>query len=208
MCFFDHIAFTAATRVTGRSAFQAETGIELPLGGEHPLMGTHNCVSSMGDDTFLELITIDPTAPAPQHKRWFGLDDQPKNQKLSAHAVVLRSNDLDRDLDAIKTIGVDLGTPLPLTRGELSWRFAVRDDGAIPLDGAAPMLMQWDTATPHPTANMQDQGIRLTSVQISTPHVARLSDIYAALGYTEINITSGETHLSCTLDINGTQVTL
>ena len=206
-CEFDHIAITAETRESGCSEFQATTGIELPLGGEHPLMGTHNCVTSLGDDTFLELITIDPDAPKPPHKRWFALDDVKPNG-LIAHAVVLRSDDLDGDLVKAKSLSVDLGAPLALTRGDMTWRFAVRDDGAIPLDGAAPMLMQWDNPVPHPASKMQDQGIRLNGIKVVSPHATKLSELYDALGWSELDIEEGDTRLSFTLSISGTQVTL
>ena len=204
---FDHIAVSAETRADGRSAFQAMTGVELPLGGEHPLMGTHNCVSAMGSDQFLELITIDPDAPTPSQKRWFALDDIRRN-RLAAHAVVLRSDDLDGDLEDAKSLGVDLGVPLALSRGNLAWRFAVREDGAIPLDGAAPMLMQWNQPTPHPASKMQDQGIRLNGIKITTPHAKKLSKLYEKLGWSGIEICEGKTQLSFELSINGTQVML
>ena len=205
---FDHIAFTAASCAAGRSAFEVATGVSLPLGGEHPNMGTHNCLSAMGGDQFLELITIDQDAPAPDRPRWFALDRLPDDQPLKPHAVIIRSDDLDGDLAKAKAIGVDLGTPVSLTRGNLSWRFAIRDDGDIPLDGAAPMLMQWDQADPHPAVNMTDQGIRLKEIKITTPNASKLTELCDALGWSDPVIAEGETHLSFTLSINGTQVTL
>ena len=204
---FDHIAFTAESRAIGCAAFYKATGVELPIGGEHPLMGTHNCVSAMGDDQFLELITIDPDAPMPRHKRWFGLDDR-EPKELAAHAVVLRSDDLDRDAEKAKSLGVDYGVPLVLTRGDLTWRFAVREDGKIPLDGAAPLLMQWDQPVPHPASKMKDQGIRLQRIKVTTPHLEKLTALCALLGWSDIEIEAGETQMSFALTVDGKQVTL
>jgi len=170
-------------------------------------MGTHNCVSAMGDDHFLELITIDPDAPKLMHKRWFGLDDQ-EPVDLAPHAVVLRSDDLDGDVEKAKSEGIDYGAPLALTRGDMTWRFAVREDGKIPLDGAAPLLMQWDQPLPHPASKMEDQGIRLESIKVTTPHAEKLAMLCNLLGWSDLEIEEGETKYSFTLSVNDKQVTL
>lgn len=38
-------------------------------------MATHNYLMSLGDDTFLEIIAANPSAPVPERPRWYGLDD-------------------------------------------------------------------------------------------------------------------------------------
>ena len=205
---FDHIALTAATRSSGRVAFKAITDIDLPIGGAHPQMGTHNCLSALGPDQFLELIAIDPDAVAPDHPRWFGLDDLPDDQPLCPHTVILRSDDLDTDLAHATELGFDLGTPIKLTRGELSWRFAVRADGVIPLNGAAPMLMQWDKVDLHPASTMQDQNIRLSQITLASPEIEKVEKLCALLGWHDINLHQGELRWNFTLTIDGTQVTL
>jgi len=204
----DHIAFTAASREAGVTAFNAASGITLPLGGEHPNMGTHNALSSLGPNTFLELITIDPTGTKPDRPRWFALDDLPDDAGLRAHTIILRSVDLDGDLEKARALGVDLGTPMALSRGDLSWRFAIRDDGTIPLSGTAPMLMQWDQADPHPASRMTEQGMRLKSIAVSTPDPDLLTALFDSLGWTDLQITKGAPKWAFALDVNGTEVTL
>lgn len=196
---FDHIAISADRRDTGIEAFKSLSGAELPLGGEHPLMGTHNCVTAFGPDRFLELITINPDAPAPDHPRWFGLDDRAAGP-LSAHAMILRSNDLDADLAIAKSHGVDLGEPMELSRGDLSWRFAVRKDGAIPLQGMAPLLMQWNAMPSHPASNMSQLGLELDSIAIQSPDADLLNTLFKNLGWADApTATQGDARLTFTL---------
>ncbi len=178
---FDHIAIGCATREQGAEYINSRTGLTVPVGGEHPLMGTHNLVMSTGKDSFLEVIAINPDAAKPAHPRWFGLDsarfDTPR-----PHAWILNSDDLDKDLEIARANGVDLGAPLTLTRGDMTWRFAVRKDGAIPLDGAAPMIMQWPEMPEHPATNMPDFGARILHVEVQTPHATKLESMLAAIG--------------------------
>lgn len=37
-------------------------------------MGTHNLMLRLGDSSYLEIIAINPAAPAPGRPRWFALD--------------------------------------------------------------------------------------------------------------------------------------
>ena len=71
----DHIVIGAATVAEGVAYLQSELGATLPAGGEHPRMGTHNHLMQLSESTFLEIIAINPAAPAPARPRWFGLDE-------------------------------------------------------------------------------------------------------------------------------------
>ena len=201
---FDHIAIGCATLEQGAAYLADKTGLTVPVGGEHPLMGTHNLVMSLGVDTFFEVISINPSAPKPSHPRWFGLDDA---QFASArpHSWILNSDNLDEDLAKAKSLGVDLGTPTTQTRSDMTWRFAVRDDGAIPLDGAAPMIMEWPEMPAHPASKMTDLGARIKSIALRSPHAAILNNLLNTLGdgNMPIEITdSSDTKLTMTLNLN------
>lgn len=182
---FDHIAVAAADLGAGVDWVRARAGVEIPAGGAHPLMGTHNRLTAMGPDAFLEILAIDPSAPPPSRPRWFGLDDPEVRRRIRqaprAHALVARTDDLEAAIAAAASAGVDYGRAITLTRGELSWRFAVRDDGMIPLDGAAPQLMAWPSG-PHPAGRMPDLGLRYLCGRIATPHATELRRLLAALG--------------------------
>jgi hypothetical protein len=46
-------------------------------------MGTHNRLLKLGAGRFLEVIAIDPEAPAPGRRRWFDLDAPFMRQRLA-----------------------------------------------------------------------------------------------------------------------------
>ena len=94
---FDHIAIGCATLEQGAAYLADKTGLTVPVGGEHPLMGTHNLVMSLGVDTFFEVISINPSAPKPSHPRWFGLDGA-TFAAPRPHSWILNTDDLDEDL--------------------------------------------------------------------------------------------------------------
>ncbi len=70
----DHITVVARTLEEGAAHIKRQLGIDMPKGGAHPAMGTHNRLLSLGETAFLELIAIDPDATPPSHPRWFNLD--------------------------------------------------------------------------------------------------------------------------------------
>jgi len=181
MITFDHIGIAAPSLTEGVAYFQTATGLEMPKGGAHPHMGTHNHLTALGSDTFAEVIAINPDAPKPDHPRWFNLDHITASQT----AWLLRTDDIENCIEKAASIGIDLGQPLHQERGDLKWRFTVRDDGTIPLDGAAPLLLQWDTKGPHPASTMADLGLRLHSITIKTPQAQKLGQLLDVLGLTD-----------------------
>ena len=166
---------------------------------------------SLGIDTFFEVIAINPSAPKPSHYRWFGLDDA-QFPSAKPHSWILSSDNLDEDLAKAKSLGLDLGTPTTQTRGGLTWRFAVREDGTIPLSGAAPMIMEWPDMPDHPAAKMMNLGAKINLVKIRTPHAEILNNLLNTLGNgnmpVEITV-SPDTKLTATLNLNdGREVVL
>jgi Glyoxalase-like domain len=173
----DHLVVAAATLEQGVAWCEATLGIAPTAGGRHPLMGTHNRVFHIGSAAFpgsyFEIVAIDPTAPAPPRKRWFGLDDAALQARIAqapqlVHAVA-RTTQLDMHRWGLVNLGLDPGLPLAASRetpqGLLSWQILVRDDGALLHRGALPTLIQWQGT--HPTEAMQPSGVELRALQLS-----------------------------------------
>jgi hypothetical protein len=181
----DHLAVVAPDLATGVAWVRDVLGVEPPRGGAHPQMGTHNHLLRLGDGVFVEVIAVDPVAPRPPHRRWFGLDDQ---------AAVSRNWQAGRRLrcyvarcDGVaETIGerTDVfGAPMHLSRGDRSWTFGVRADGELPLAGALPHLMDWgERGTPAPS--MPDFGLRLRELTVETPDPDAVQSALDAIGMT------------------------
>jgi hypothetical protein len=178
----DHFAIGADTLDQGIAAMEAKLGVTVPRGGKHDAMSTHNCVMQSGNESFLELIAIDPDAPAdPGRVRWFTLDDPSTKTKLAerprALCWVVGTDDLDA---VIAASPVDLGEVVLFTRGDRSWRLTVPKDGHLPMGGLLPAFIEWSPG-PHPSTGQQDLGVTLDKVQLTHPIPDELSAILKTL---------------------------
>jgi Glyoxalase-like domain len=184
-CQLDHIAIIAPSLKDGIVWVRDCLGVSPQMGGQHPQMATHNMLLRLGDDCFLEVITTDPNAAKPTHRRWFGLDDR---DTLDEHwhagrrlrGMVARTGALTALTGQSPEL---LGQPMRLTRGEREWQFAVRTDGRLPMDGAVPHLMDWGAQGPA-AANLPDLGCRLIQLVLETPAPEAIQGIYDRIGLT------------------------
>ena len=162
MLTLDHLAISAVTLAEGTEAVEAALGVSLAGGGQHPHMATHNRLLGLGD-LYLEVIAVDPAAPAPAWPRWFDLDHFSGPPRLTNW--VARTSDLPAALAAAPP---GTGIPVALSRGPYRWQMAVPATGKLPFDGCFPALIQWDPPH-HPTQALPDAGIRLTRFEIAHP---------------------------------------
>ena len=198
----DHIAVIAPDLATGVAWVREALGVEMPPGGTHPRMGTHNHLVGLGPDVYLEVIAVDPEAPQPPHRRWFGLDDRDAVERHWREGRRLRGY-VARCKDIVETIGDEgktFGRPMRISRGDRWWLFAVRPDGELPLGGAAPCLIDWvGQGTVAPI--MPDLGLRLQSLSVATPDPDAVHAALDAIGMTrKPEIRSGpEVRLTATI---------
>lgn len=172
----DHLVVGAATLEQGVAWCVATLGVEPAAGGRHPLMGTHNRLLAIGGAAFaqayLEIIAVDPDATPPARPRWFGLDVPAVRERLADAPQLLhwvaRTDDLDADLRASRTLGVDPGPVVAAQRetpaGTLRWRLTVPNDGRPHADGAWPTLIAWDG--PHPCETLPRSGVTLRALRL------------------------------------------
>jgi len=76
----DHFAIGCDTLAQGVKALHERLGVEVPQGSKHDMMSTHNCVMQSGNESFLELISIDPDAPDPGRTRWYRMVARPPSK--------------------------------------------------------------------------------------------------------------------------------
>lgn len=181
----DHLVIVAPSLAEGVAHVRASLGLDMPYGGAHPEMGTRNHLLRLGEDVFLEVIAVDPDAPPPRGPRWFGMADAAAVRAdweagLRLRGFVARTRDLDGLLAAH---GALLGRRTPVSRGERSWDFAVRDDGAWPEGGAVPPVIDWGERG-SPAKDMPDLGARLRSFVLEHPDPASVRALHAAIGLT------------------------
>jgi hypothetical protein len=158
----DHLAVSCASLVEGVAWAEELLGVPLAGGGKHGHMSTHNRLVNMGD-LYLEVIAIDPDAPAPAWPRWFDLDNFTGAPRLTNW--VAACDDLVAEL-ALSPKGT--GVPVALSRGDFRWQMGVPADGKLPFDGAFPALIQWEGEA-HPAPRLPDMGLRLERLTIRYP---------------------------------------
>ena len=215
----DHLVVTACSLEEGVSWCEATLGVTPGPGGRHDFMGTHNRLLAIGGhafpDAYLEIIAIDPQAPAPAHPRWFDLDSPALRQRIATHGpqlthFVARVPDVAGAARALRALGQEPGEVRPASRmtprGELRWQITVRDDGARLFDGALPTLIEWGPV--HPTQDMAPCGIRLESLQAHHPAHEKLAAAFMAIGLGDVQTHAGEPGLAAALHTPKGRVTL
>ena len=209
----DHLVILAATLPEGVAWCEANFGVALAPGGEHPLMGTHNRLlnisSSSHPRAYLEVIAINTGAAlarAAGARRWFDMDNEALQAQLHqsgpqlAHWVAQVPN-ITHAVATLATQGIDRGRVLaasrPTPQGLLAWQISVRDDGQRLFDGCLPTLIEWGST--HPTHSMPDSGVTLQSLALRHPDTAALRAACEAMGLQDIAVTPGPAQIQIQL---------
>jgi len=154
----DHLVVAARTLEEGAAWLEARMGVPTVPGGRHALMGTHNRLLGLGAGAYLEVIAIDPEAPAPARPRWFALDSPAMRRRLASGPALVHWVARTQDIDAARAAHPDLvGEVLALSRGDYRWRIGVPPDGSLPGGGAFPTLIQWE-GDRHPASAQPSSG--------------------------------------------------
>lgn len=196
----DHIAVTAPSLAEGVAHVEAALGVRMPETiGQHALMGTHNRLLGLGPSDYLEVIAVDPAAPAPSRPRWFQLDRVSTPPRLTNW--VLRVGKLDEALARLPAAG----RALDLARGDFRWRMAVPDDGVLPYDDCFPALLQWIGGL-KPSDRLAESGCRLTRLEIAHPAADKIA-AHLRLRDVRIAFCTGPAALRATINTpNGARV--
>ena len=192
----DHLVVLAPDLARGAAWCERTLGVAPAMGGEHPLMGTHNRLLNISSDAhpraYLEIIAINPGAtpaiPAGA-RRWFDMDDAALRAQVARQGPqlihwVASVPDLAGRHAALAALGLESGAivtasrPTPL--GLLQWQITVREDGQRLLGGCLPTLIQWGER--HPCYSLPDSGVRLQSLRLAHPESGLLARACAAAG--------------------------
>lgn len=162
----DHIVIAANNVAQGVAYVKSLLDVEVPRGGVHQTMGTHNHLMQLGNDAYLEIISINPDAQAPVRPRWFGLDSALMRDRIEQQprliTWVINTTDIQQ---LVAATGFEIGVPTPLQRDNLKWEIALPEDGRLLADGMLPYCIQWHSQ-PHPSQGMADLGCNLQSLTI------------------------------------------
>ena len=204
----DHLVIAAADLESGQAWLEDLLEVKMQPGGEHARFGTHNALLGLGS-SYLEVIAVNPAAPAPAYPRWFGLDTPELQQRLLAGPALVHWVVTVSDLQSALSISPeDHGEALALSRGNNRWQLSVPRGGSLPMGGVLPSLIEWESVSP--AINLRGAAAVLEGLTLTTPDPARLSAALEALGFTgtPLQIETGPTQLQATLTVNGREVRL
>lgn len=190
----DHLVVSSATLSEGVAYIEDLLGVPMTEGGDHPLMGTHNALLSLGPSAYLEVIAINPDAPDPGRARWFDLDYFTGPARLTNW--VLRVPNIAQ---ALQRAPDGTGEVTALERGVYKWDMAIPRNGRLPFGGCAPGVLSWKGA--QPALSLPDHGLRLAALEVSHPESDAVSVALAPLVSDErISVHSGSEGVSAWID--------
>lgn len=182
----DHLIIGAATLEQGAIFVKEKLGVDIPSGGVHEKMGTHNRLMQLGDEVYLEVLAINPDGKPPESPRWCGLDDPHVSRRLRKQPTfltwVVNTNDIEK---LLRQAVFSFGRSRPLSRGHLSWYFGLPDDGRLLAGGMLPYVIEWRTNS-HPSTNMADAGCRFRGLEIHHPYPYWLRSVLESIGAAEL----------------------
>lgn len=179
----DHLTVIAPTLAEGVAHVRACLDLDVPFGQRHLYMGTHNHLLQLGDMTYLEIVALDPAGESPGRPRWFGLDDQAKvradwEEGRRLRGWVARTDALGEVIAGGEAV---FGEMVPLPVENSAFDFAIPPDGSLPLDGAAPSLID-RRGRARSMATIADLDARLVSFSLEHPDPDAIAALYGQLG--------------------------
>lgn len=178
----DHLTVIAPTLEEGVLHVSNCLDLDVPFGTRHDYMGTHNHRLQLGGSVYLEIVALDPDGTPPARTRWFGLDDQAAVRSDWEEGRRLRgwvASTVDVASEIARHKGV-FGETVPLPFGDPTFSFSIPADGSLPLNGAAPSLID-HRDDPTSMARIPDLGARLVSFSLEHPEPVTIGALYDAL---------------------------
>jgi hypothetical protein len=178
----DHLVVAAMTLADGMDWIADITGVAPQPGGKHRAMGSHNALLKLGERVYLEIIAIDPDGAKPPRPRWFDLDNIALQAELAERPRLIhwvaRTDDIEA---AAAACPIPLGPIHSMARGDYRWRITIPDDGALPVKGVVPTLIQWDVSA-HPADRLPESNVSIAQLAASHADPAQIRAVLAALG--------------------------
>jgi hypothetical protein len=177
----DHLVIAASSLEQGVEYVRKVLGVDIPFGGVHTAMGTHNHLMQLGNSAFLEVIAINNEIAAPTQPRWYGLDDPFVHRQIAVEPCLLTWVVNTGNLQAlIAQASFSLGQSVRVSRAELSWNFGLPSDGRLLGSGMLAHAIEWHSQS-HPANNMADLGCHLQKLEIHHPYPQWLRDCLASI---------------------------
>ncbi|MGI9628333.1 MAG: VOC family protein [Longimicrobiales bacterium] len=200
---FDHLVVGFRDLDEGAKAFEALTGVQPVFGGEHPALGTHNVLVSLGPNRYLEVL-----APVPGRETHPMFQSVAGCETLTPVMWALATSDVAALNRRVLDAGFDAEEPWPGSRvttdgDTLRWTMFKMGPGA---PSNAPFFTEWDKATVHPSASTPT-GCTLASLEITSPDDRELSRFFETIGF-DSSVAAGPASIKVSLQTPNGLVTL
>jgi hypothetical protein len=197
----DHIMLGAANLDAGVRELESLTGIRAVYGGEHPHLGTHNAIVSLGPETYIEVIA--PRAGATVSD---DLADLAKLEHLTPVGWAVAVDDVRALKAHLAKSGIKTTEPRPGSRKTPSGDVLRWETVNIESAGDnAPFFIHWAEPRTHP-AKSAPGGCTLTNIEFEDPNVAEMTRIEQALGFDFVVREAKTPSMSVTLNCGGKSV--
>lgn len=178
----DHLTVIAPSLGEGVSHVRNCLDLDVPFGSRHDYMGTHNHRLQLGNSVYLEIVALDPDGVHPGRARWFGLDNQMQvktdwDEGRRLRGWVANTTSIE---SILLSHGAIFGEKIDLPSNDPSFSFTIPKNGSLPLDGAAPSLIDHRGDDSY-IANIPDLGARLSSLTLKHPDPAGIGDLFRSL---------------------------
>jgi len=186
----DHIVYTVTNLDAAIDEFEKLSGVRPVFGGYHTTKGTKNALVNLGDNCYLEILTIDEGNTAIKPPRWMGVDFV-KTPQITRWS--LKSNQLHQDSKILQKyhseMGVIQGGQRQTTVGDtLTWEMIL--PLATPLVEPIPFMTDWQHSSVHPTHNLPPQ-CELIELSFTHLHPTIIQQIFSELSI-DILVQQGE----------------
>ena len=172
----DHLLWGAANLEIAIATLAERTAVHAIAGGQHPDLGTHNAIATLGRKRFLELIAPDPTLPAGALARQLTVLRTPSLIMWAARTPSAAATVTRAEAEGYQAAVVEGHRARP--DGTLvRWtNVFVSGHGAGTL---VPFFIEWHSGA-HP-ADDGARGLRLQALRAETPQPAALRAVLRAL---------------------------
>jgi len=178
----DHLVYASNDLPAASAVIAERLGVKPTPGGSHVGKGTCNELLSLGGATYLEVIGPDPSQPAPDGPRAFGVDDL--DEPVLVAWCVRPSRPLTAIVSEARAAGIELGDVASMSRRRpdgvlLQWQLTYPQLGGQ-FGGALPFMIDWGDSA-HPTDTLP-VAVDLVRLDVFHPEPERLRAALEIIG--------------------------
>lgn len=199
MATIDHLVYAVPNLEKGIAKLEKKLGVQAIVGGKHLTKGTHNALINLGNQSYLEVIAVDPDNQIIKEPRWMGVDTDLVGGKLTRWA--LKSSEIAEQVEFLYQINPNLAKVEQGSRKKedgtmLKWQLSL--PLAHPQVEITPFLIDWADSI-HPCSSLT-QACSLIKLEATHPTPQDYRNLLSALNFPLSIEKSDEVSLIATIE--------